>query len=91
MHAIARIALRGSIDNIQASWVKLGVAGVQECLQSGCNDFGGTLMEESISRLAGADHGQELWVDQIRSAVESVGRVPKQRSTTYGEPQQPPV
>lgn len=91
MHAIARIALRGSIDNIQASWVKLGVAGVQECLQSGCNDFGGTLMEESISRLAGADHGQELWVDQIRAAVESVGRVPRQRSTTYGEPSQSPV
>lgn len=89
MHAIARLAFRGAIDNIQASWVKLGVAGVQECLQSGCNDFGGTLMEESISRLAGADHGQELWVDEIRSAIQAVGRLPLQRTTTYGEPQSP--
>lgn len=91
MHSVARLAFNGSIDNIQASWVKLGVNGVQECLQAGCNDFGGTLMEESISRLAGADNGQELWVDEIAAAVVEIGRTPKQRSTTYGEPVQPPV
>lgn len=88
MHAVARLALRGSIDNIQASWVKLGVDGVQECLQSGCNDFGGTLMEESISRLAGAENGQMLWVDDMAEAIEAIGRIPRQRSTTYGEPAQ---
>ncbi len=91
MHAVARLALRGYIDNIQASWVKLGVNGVQECLQAGCNDFGGTLMEESISRLAGAANGQELWVDEIAAAVRAIGRTPKQRSTTYGDPPRDPV
>jgi FO synthase len=91
LHAIARLAFRGYIDNIQASWVKLGVDGVQECLQAGCNDFGGTLMEESISRLAGAKNGQELWVDQIASAIRAIGRRPKQRSTTYGDPPRDPL
>ncbi len=91
MHAVARLALRGYIDNVQASWVKLGVEGVQECLQAGCNDFGGTLMEESISRLAGADNGQELWVDEIAAAIQAIGRIPRQRSTTYGDPPREPV
>lgn len=91
MHAVSRLAFVGWIDNIQASWVKLGVVGVQECLQAGCNDFGGTLMEESISRLAGATNGQELWVDQIAAAIRQIGRVPKQRSTTYGDPPRPPL
>lgn len=88
MHSVARLTFRGSIRNIQASWVKLGIDGVQECLQSGCNDFGGTLMEESISRLAGAVHGQELGVEEIRNSIEAIGRVPRQRSTTYGDPPQ---
>jgi FO synthase len=91
MHAVSRLAFVGWIDNVQASWVKLGVRGVQECLQSGCNDFGGTLMEESISRLAGASNGQELWVDQIAAAIREIGRIPKQRSTTYGDPPRDPI
>ena len=91
LHAVVRLALRGYINNIQASWVKLGVDGVQECLQAGCNDFGGTLMEESISRLAGARNGQELWVDEIAAAIRAIGRIPKQRSTTYGDPPRDPL
>src|SRR5581483_9011750 len=60
MHAVARIAYRGDIDNIQVSWVKMGGHGAQQALQSGCNDLGGTLMDENISRAAGASHGQAM-------------------------------
>ena len=60
MHAVGRIAYRGWIDNVQVSWVKSGVAGARQALQAGCNDLGGTLMDENISRAAGASHGQEL-------------------------------
>ena len=65
MHAVGRIAYRGWIDNIQVSWVKGGVAGARQALQAGCNDLGGTLMDENISRAAGASHGQELDEDEL--------------------------
>jgi FO synthase len=83
MHAVARLALRGSIDNIQVSWVKCGLDGARIILRSGANDLGGTLMNESISRAAGASHGQEVTPDQMRSTISAIGRVPAQRTTTY--------
>ncbi|HKF74512.1 MAG TPA: 5-amino-6-(D-ribitylamino)uracil--L-tyrosine 4-hydroxyphenyl transferase CofH [Candidatus Dormibacteraeota bacterium] len=83
MHAVARLALRGSIDNIQVSWVKCGLDGCRIILGSGANDLGGTLMNESISRAAGASHGQEVTPEEMRSTIRSIGRVPAQRSTTY--------
>ena len=83
MHAIARLALTGLIDNIQCSWVKLGVDGCLELLQSGCNDMGGTLMNESISRAAGASHGQEVTASEMGGAIRSIGRLPQQRDTLY--------
>jgi FO synthase len=83
MHAVARIALYRQIDSIQCSWVKLGVPGAAAALAAGVNDLGGVLMNESISRAAGAEHGQEVSVDDLRSAAESAGRVLKQRSTLY--------
>ena len=84
MHAIGRIAYHGLIDNIQASWVKLGVAGAQQLLRSGVNDLGGTLMNESISRAAGASHGQGIDEDDFRAIVEPLGRTLEQRTTLYG-------
>jgi FO synthase len=83
VHAVARIAYRGCIDNIQASWVKVGPAGARQLLQAGCNDLGGTLMNENISRAAGASHGQGLTEDEFRSMVEPLGRPLAQRSTLY--------
>ena len=83
MHAVARIALYRQIDSIQCSWVKLGVPGAAAALTVGVNDLGGVLMNESISRAAGAEHGQEVSVDDLRSAAESAGRVLKRRSTLY--------
>lgn len=85
MHAVSRLVLHPLIKNIQVSWVKLGKAGVRACLQAGANDLGGTLMNESISRAAGTEHGQELPPQQMDELIRSVGRVPKQRSTLYGE------
>jgi FO synthase len=85
MHAVARIALHGSIDSIQCSWVKLGVEGAAVMLNAGCNDLGGVLMNESISRAAGASHGQELSIDVLREAARSAGRPLRQRTTLYGE------
>ncbi len=84
MHAIARIAYRGLVDNIQASWVKLGPAGVRQLLQSGVNDLGGTLMEESISRAAGATHGQGMTPEGFAELVAPLGRRLVQRTTLYG-------
>jgi FO synthase len=81
---IARIAYRGLIDNIQTSWVKLGPAGARQALQAGVNDLGGTLMDENISRAAGADHGQMMEADDFRSLVEPLGRTLEQRTTLYG-------
>jgi FO synthase len=83
MHAVARIAYRGHIDNIQASWVKIGVDGVRQLLQSGVNDLGGTLMDENISRAAGASHGQGMEPDDFRTLVEPLGRTLEQRTTLY--------
>jgi FO synthase len=86
MHAVGRLALHPWITNIQASWVKLGVAGAQAALNAGANDLGGTLMNESISRAAGASHGQELPPETMEAAIRAVGRPPRQRTTLYGEP-----
>jgi FO synthase len=83
MHAVARLALRGAIDNVQVSWVKCGLDGCRQILQSGANDLGGTLMNESISRAAGASHGQEVTPEEMRATIRSIGRIPAQRSTTY--------
>ncbi len=85
MHAVARLALHPWITNIQASWVKLGVEGAQAVLRAGANDLGGTLMNESISRAAGADHGQELPPEGMEAAIRAAGRIPRQRTTLYGE------
>jgi 7,8-didemethyl-8-hydroxy-5-deazariboflavin synthase CofH subunit len=83
MYAVARLMLDAWIPNIQATWVKQGPQVAQECLQAGANDFGGTLMNESISTSAGAPHGQFLHPSEIRSWIRAAGRVPVQRSTTY--------
>jgi len=84
LHAVARLALRGYIDNIQASWVKCGPEGCVALLKAGVNDLGGTLMNESISRAAGASHGQEVTPAEMRALIRSAGRVPAERTTTYG-------
>lgn len=84
MHAVARLALHGQISNIQASWVKMGHEGVKACLNAGCNDLGGTLMNESISRAAGTQHGQETNPRQMANLVRRLNRDPQQRSTAYG-------
>jgi FO synthase len=83
MHAVARLALHSLIPNIQASWVKLGPEGVKVCLRAGVNDLGGTLMNESISRAAGAAHGQEMTPAMMEDLIYSVGRKPRQRTTLY--------
>lgn len=85
MHSIARLALHGYIDNIQASWVKMGHEGVKACLSAGCNDLGGTLMNESISRAAGTQHGQETSSEEMRQIIRRLNRNPRQRSTAYGK------
>jgi FO synthase len=84
VHAVARIAYHGWIPNIQASWVKIGLDGVAQLLQAGCNDLGGTLMNENISRAAGAAHGQAMDEDAFRHLVEPLGRTLEQRTTVYG-------
>jgi FO synthase len=86
MHAVGRLALHPWITNVQASWVKLGVAGAQAALQAGANDLGGTLMNESISRAAGAEHGQEFPPETMEEAIRALGRTPRQRTTLYGTP-----
>ncbi|MEY4175702.1 MAG: synthase [Actinomycetota bacterium] len=83
MHAVARIAYRGSIDNIQLSWVKIGEAGAVQMLRAGCNDLGGTLMDENISRAAGAAHGQGMTEQRFADLVGPLGRRLQQRSTLY--------
>lgn len=83
MHAVARLALHGAIDSIQVSWVKLGMDGAAAVLAAGANDLGGVLMDESISRAAGASHGQLADVADMRAAAESVGRRLRQRTTLY--------
>jgi FO synthase len=83
VHAVGRIALDGLIDNIQASWVKLGLDGGQRLLEAGCNDFGGTLMDENISRASGAAHGQLATPEELEAAIRGAGRVPARRNTVY--------
>jgi FO synthase len=83
VHAVARLALHPWITNIQVSWVKLGPAGVAAALRAGVNDLGGTLMNESISRAAGAGHGQELAPQRMERLIRDAGRTPRQRTTLY--------
>ncbi|OCC25531.1 7,8-didemethyl-8-hydroxy-5-deazariboflavin synthase [Croceicoccus estronivorus] len=84
MHAVARLVLHPVITNIQVSWVKMGEEGVRAALAAGVNDLGGTLMNESISRAAGASHGQELPPEEMERVIKSSGRLPAQRNTLYG-------
>jgi FO synthase len=86
MHAVARIALFGHIPSIQVSWVKMGIEGAKLALQAGANDLGGTLMDENISRAAGASHGQELTAGDMENLIRSIGRTPRRRTTLYGTP-----
>jgi FO synthase len=86
MHAAARLALHPHITSIQASWPKLGIAGAQVALRAGTNDLGGTLMNESISRAAGASHGQEMPPERMEAAIRAIDRIPRQRTTLYGTP-----
>ncbi|HEX5281708.1 MAG TPA: 5-amino-6-(D-ribitylamino)uracil--L-tyrosine 4-hydroxyphenyl transferase CofH [Micropepsaceae bacterium] len=83
VHALARLLLNRDIPNLQVSWVKLGFPGALACLQAGANDFSGTLMEESISRAAGADYGESVTPGELRAMIRSIGRIPAERSTTY--------
>ncbi len=85
MHAVARLVLYPQITNIQASWVKLGEAGLSACLRAGANDAGGTLMNESITRAAGATHGQEMPPQRMEQMIRALGREPWQRTTLYAE------
>ena len=85
VHAVARLALHPLIANIQVSWVKLGPAGIVDCLNAGANDLGGTLMNESISRAAGASHGQEMPPEAMHRVIREIGRTPRQRDTLYKE------
>ena len=86
LHAVARLALHPLITNVQASWVKLGPEGSRQALAAGVNDLGGTLMNESISRAAGSEWGQELPPERMEALIRSAGRAPRQRTTTYGTP-----
>ena len=86
MHSAARIAYRELVPNIQTSWVKLGMAGAAQALQAGVNDLGGTLINENISRAAGAEHGQSASLDDFRAIAEPLGRPLRQRTTLYQNP-----
>ncbi|KQS66124.1 bifunctional FO biosynthesis protein CofGH [Modestobacter sp. Leaf380] len=86
VHAVSRLLLHGRIDNIQTSWVKLGDAGTQVVLQGGANDLGGTLMEETISRMAGSENGSLKTVAQLEAMAAAIGRPARQRTTEYGTP-----
>src|SRR4029078_13375729 len=83
MHSVARLVLHPLIPNIQTSWVKMGPAGAAICLKCGANDLGGTLMNESISRAAGTQHGQEFPPREMEALIRSIGREPMQRDTLY--------
>jgi len=85
MHAVSRLVLHPHITNIQTSWTKMGIEGAKSCLNAGCNDLGGTLMNESISRAAGAEHGQEIAPSQMIEIANAIGRPAKQRTTLYAE------
>ncbi|MBL4582320.1 MAG: 5-amino-6-(D-ribitylamino)uracil--L-tyrosine 4-hydroxyphenyl transferase CofH, partial [Gammaproteobacteria bacterium] len=83
MHAVARLVFHGQIENIQASWVKMGLDGVAACLNAGVNDLGGTLMNESITRAAGASYGQEWTPEAIEDTIRNMDRLPRMRNTLY--------
>ena len=85
MHAVSRLVLNPLFKNIQASWTKLGPDGLKACLNAGVNDLGGTLMNETITRAAGASHGQETSPEQMEAIITGMGRTPRQRTTSYGE------
>jgi FO synthase len=85
MHAIARLAFHPLITNIQTSWVKMGPEGVKLSLRAGANDLGGTLMDETITRSAGALHGQEMHPTAMENIIRSIRRVPRQRNTVYDD------
>jgi FO synthase len=85
MHAVGRLALHPWIENVQVSWVKAGPEGAVEALRAGANDLGGTLMNESISRAAGSAWGQELSPERMEALIRSAGRIPRQRTTLYGD------
>ncbi|GAB3817060.1 bifunctional FO biosynthesis protein CofGH [Kribbella italica] len=91
VHAMSRIMLHGRIDNIQCSWVKLGTDGCVAVLNGGVNDIGGTLMEETISRMAGSKHGSRKSIEELTAMATAAGRPARQRTTTYGEVPQHPV
>ena len=84
VHALSRLMLAGWIDNIQVSWVKMSAELAQACLRAGANDYGGTLIDESISRLAGATAGQYMPVEEFHRRIRALGRIPAERTTTYG-------
>ena len=86
MHAVARLMLHGAVANVQASWVKMGPERAATLLRAGCNDMGGVLMNESITRAAGAKHGQEVCPERLEALIREAGRVPRQRTTLYGIP-----
>ncbi len=86
VHAMARLLLHGRIDHVQTSWVKLGRAGTTVMLHGGADDLGGTLMEETISRMAGSEHGSAMTVAELEELAHAAGRVPRRRTTTYGSP-----
>jgi FO synthase len=86
VHAAARLVLHGAIDHVQCSWVKLGVDQCHQVLGGGVDDLGGTLMEETISRMAGSQHGSRKSVEELEGMVRAAGRVPRQRTTLYGDP-----
>jgi FO synthase len=83
VHAMARVLLHGRVANIQCSWVKLGDEGTATMLRGGANDLGGTLMEETISRMAGSAHGSARTVEQLRAVAALVGRPARERTTVY--------
>ncbi len=85
MHAVARLALDPLIANIQTSWVKMGPEGAALCLEAGANDLGGVLMNESITRAAGAMHGQEIGAEEMERLIRQSGRRPRRRTTLYGD------
>jgi FO synthase len=90
VHALARLLLNDHIPNLQVSWVKLGFPGALACLQAGANDFSGTLMEESISKAAGADYGESVLPGELRAMIRTIGRMPAERYTNYDIRQQFP-
>ncbi|PZS28635.1 MAG: 7,8-didemethyl-8-hydroxy-5-deazariboflavin synthase subunit CofH, partial [Pseudonocardiales bacterium] len=91
VHAVARLMLHGRIDHVQCSWVKLGTAGARQVLTGGADDLGGTLMEETISRMAGAPHGSRRSVAELTDIATGLGRPARQRTTTYGAVAHRPV